>query len=184
MAWPVNDWIRERLRRIRNEKGFKAKEVALRAGLPSSSYSCLESGFYRITVENLFKVVAALEISILDVWPCETYCSQVQEENAGLRRVQAFRLGEVIRLSEAEGGALFRIHEDSVELVLHHTLSDFLLDRLVLYLENGIDYNNGCWFRIAGNGCELSLFLKANRCPPHVKRLIKDYLALWLEIPW
>ncbi len=65
----VNRYIGENLRRLRIARGLKVQEVARRAGLPASSYSCLEGGWYNINLDNLFRILQALGAEIQDVWP-------------------------------------------------------------------------------------------------------------------
>lgn len=65
----INLFIRERLSAIRKERKLSVRQAAILAGIPESSYSCLEHGHYRITLQNLQKIVQALEIAIDEVWP-------------------------------------------------------------------------------------------------------------------
>ncbi len=46
----VNQFVAENLRIIRIAKGMRHQDVAQRAGLPHSSYSCLERGWYKINL--------------------------------------------------------------------------------------------------------------------------------------
>ncbi len=39
------------------------------AGIPLGSYSCLETGRYRLNLENLLRILEALKIDIAQVWP-------------------------------------------------------------------------------------------------------------------
>ncbi len=105
----VNDFIRQRLRRLRLSKNVGLRKLADRAGIPSSSYASMEAGAYRLNLESLFRVLGALEADITAVWPSEA--SRARAEDSELlyqRQLQEFRLGEVIRLSQAEGGACSR----------------------------------------------------------------------------
>ncbi len=65
----VNRYVGESLRRLRVAKGVKVQDVARRAGLPASSYSCLEGGWYNINLDNLFRILQVLEAEIAEVWP-------------------------------------------------------------------------------------------------------------------
>ena len=65
----VNDYICIMIRRLRLARGISLKAAALRSGIPQSSYAFLEAGHYRITLENLFRIVHALGVHIADVWP-------------------------------------------------------------------------------------------------------------------
>lgn len=65
----LNGYVRYRIRRLRLEKGLKTREVAERSGIALGSYSCLETGRYRINLKNLFRILAALGVPIGEVWP-------------------------------------------------------------------------------------------------------------------
>ncbi len=65
----VNQFVAENLRTIRIAKGMKVQEVARRAGLAYSSYSCLEGGWYKINLDNLFRILLALDTDVSEVWP-------------------------------------------------------------------------------------------------------------------
>lgn len=65
----VNRYVGERLRRLRVARGIKVQEIARRAGLPPSSYSCLEGGWYNINLDNLFRILQVLEADVTAVWP-------------------------------------------------------------------------------------------------------------------
>lgn len=65
----VNDFICTNLRRIRLEKGLRVQEIASRSGIPVGSYSCLETGRYRLNLENLYRILQVLGVPIQDVWP-------------------------------------------------------------------------------------------------------------------
>jgi transcriptional regulator with XRE-family HTH domain len=178
----VNEFVRSRLRRLRTEKGLKVTEIARRAGLPTSSYACLESGFYRITLDNLSRILRALEADITEVWPAEGIAGGAASSFAAARRTQVFRLNEVVGLVDAEGAALFKIQNGKCSVVLHQCLSDFLIDRLILYLEDGRDYSSGLIFKRERAEQELVLFLKAEHCQSYVRKLIHDYMSIWLEV--
>lgn len=65
----VNRFVGENLKKIRIANAMKVQEVARRAGLPASSYSCLEGGWYNINLDNLFRILQVLGADIKDVWP-------------------------------------------------------------------------------------------------------------------
>ncbi|HSR53352.1 MAG TPA: helix-turn-helix domain-containing protein [Acidobacteriota bacterium] len=66
---PVNEFVCGSIRRLRQSRGLGIEEMARRAGIPPGSYSCLETGRYRLNLENLFRILAVLEVEIADVWP-------------------------------------------------------------------------------------------------------------------
>ncbi len=65
----VNDFICANIRRIRIDKGLRVQDIAARAGIPLGSYSCLETGRYRLNLENLFRILHVLGADISQVWP-------------------------------------------------------------------------------------------------------------------
>ena len=97
----VNEHVRARIKRIRLEKRLKLVDAASRSGLAVSSYGCMESGFYKINLDNLFRILGALDADISDVWPVETVVSEAESSPAQQLRAQAFRFNEVVSLSRA-----------------------------------------------------------------------------------
>lgn len=175
----VNDFVRRRLRNLRHAKKIRAKELAIRAGLPYSSYACMEHGFYNISLDNLFRVLGALESAITDVWPPESLASSVADAHLYVQKMQEFRLNEIITLIGAEGGALFVVTKGKARVLLYQNIGDFLLDRLQLCLEDGREYGQGLWFMHSLEDRKFYLFLKAERCPAYVRELTKQYMLLW-----
>lgn len=68
---PVNEFVSSTVRRIRIEKGIRVQDMARRTGIPLGSYSCLETGRYRMSLENLFRILQVLGTDIQQVWPGE-----------------------------------------------------------------------------------------------------------------
>lgn len=66
---PISDYLMANLRALRIEKRLRIEDMTKRTGIPMGSYSCLETGRYRVSVENLFRILQALGVSIEDVWP-------------------------------------------------------------------------------------------------------------------
>ena len=67
--WPINNYVCEKIRSIRIERGITLKVMAARAGIPLGSYSGLEMGYFRISLENLFRITQVLGVGIRAVWP-------------------------------------------------------------------------------------------------------------------
>ncbi|HSR53353.1 MAG TPA: helix-turn-helix domain-containing protein [Acidobacteriota bacterium] len=65
----INNYVAHRLREIRTAKKLSSQEVARRTGIATGSYSCLENGWYRINLDNLFKILHALDTEVTEVWP-------------------------------------------------------------------------------------------------------------------
>ncbi|HSR54281.1 MAG TPA: helix-turn-helix transcriptional regulator [Acidobacteriota bacterium] len=65
----INNYVGDCIRQIRIAKEIKVQDIAKHAGIPASSYSCLEGGRYKINLDNLFRILQALDADITDVWP-------------------------------------------------------------------------------------------------------------------
>ncbi len=65
----INDFVLRRLRRLRLKQGLLMRVAAERAGIPLGSYTCLESRRYRLSLDNLFRILHALGAGIGEVWP-------------------------------------------------------------------------------------------------------------------
>lgn len=186
----VNEFVRGQLRRFRTLLGLTQREIAERANLPPSSYACLEAGLYEFRLGTLYRVLGALGLDIFDVWPSESYLGahpSVRESDVGydslyLKRIQEFRMNEVVMLSEAEGAALFCGRGQSYKLLLYSYLGSTFLERLQLYLEADLPLAGGLSFAKRYDEKRMVLFLKAKSCPGHVERLIDKYLTIWSTV--
>ena len=178
----VNTCVRHKVRELRLNRKLNMQAVASRAGIPSSSYACMEGGYYNISLDNLFRILGVLEADISEVWPPETAVVQAAGHPLYLRRIQEFRLSEVISLSQAEGAALFSIQGGKCSVLLHQSLDDFLLDRVAVYLEDGRRYDQGLWFQKKRGEATYCLFLRARECKEHVRMLIEHYLVVWSNL--
>ena len=65
----VSKYVADRIREIRQKQGLRVVDLARLSGIPASSYSCLETGRYKINLDNLLKVLLALGVGIGEVWP-------------------------------------------------------------------------------------------------------------------
>lgn len=73
---PINNFVCKNLRQIRIGKGIKVLDVAQKTGIPASSYSCLEWGRYKLNLDNLFRILHAIDAEITEVWPMAAAPSQ------------------------------------------------------------------------------------------------------------
>ncbi|HXK59193.1 MAG TPA: hypothetical protein PLP42_04795 [Acidobacteriota bacterium] len=177
----INDYVRQKMRELRTRKKIGIRQLSSSTGIPVSSYCCMEGGYYNISLDNLFRILGVLGADIADVWPSDVVGTGV-DNPVQLRKIQEFRINEIINLSEAEGAALFSLNERRCKVLLSQNLSDFLLDRICLYLENGQQYNQGLWFKKRlGNTCFV-FFLKGKSCPEHIQKLIQQYLVIWSNL--
>jgi transcriptional regulator with XRE-family HTH domain len=178
----INNSVRHKLRELRRNRKLSLQDLAARAGIPPSSYACMEGGFYNISLDNLFRILGVLEADIREVWPEESSASESLGHPFYIRKIQEFRMSEVISLCQAEGAALFSIEGGRCSVVLRDRLSDFLLDRLVLYLEEGRRYEHGIWFEKKIGGKNIFLFIKAQECPDYVRKLVAHYMVIWASL--
>ena len=65
----VNSNVRGKLKQLRIRKKLTLRRIASRAGIPLSSYACMERGYYRINLDSLYQILHALEADIQEVWP-------------------------------------------------------------------------------------------------------------------
>ena len=138
--------------------------------------------FYNINLDNLFRILGALDTDIREIWPAETGTTQAAEDRLNLGRIQQFRLGEIVSLSGTEGAALFVVKDERCKLLLDQGLSDFLLDRLISYLANDLPYPHGLWFQKTSQGKDFYFFVKGESCPEFLSRLIQKYMSIWAEV--
>ncbi len=66
---PINRYVCECVRLGRIDRGLSMRETAERAGIPLGTYSCLESSQYRMSLENLFRILSVLGMDIRAAWP-------------------------------------------------------------------------------------------------------------------
>lgn len=157
--------------------------------IPESSYSGLELGYHRLTLENLQRILSALEVAVQEVWPTTTELSEVtvpasrpQPDSKSANDPNAlnyFRFSEVFRLSEAKGGVLAVRQSDRVEIVYSEGLTD---PERKLYQEWRLrDLPQG-WklFKKGSRNVEIYLGLKDAFVEDHVRRILTIYMDLWL----
>lgn len=176
----INQFIRERLCEIRKEKRLSVRQAAVLNGIPESSYSCLEHGHYRITLQNLQKMLEALGIAIDEVWPAlnqprpEAW-SSVPDANT----LNYFRFREFLRMADAEQAALFLRRKGAMKPVYSFNLdqseTQTLQDSVLTGLPQG-------WktYRKSSHEVEIYLSIKHAFVGDDLKRLLSLYMDLWL----
>ncbi len=75
----ISKYVVQSIRRKRMEQGMRVQDMAKRTGIPLGSYSCLETGRYRMSLENLFRILAVLGLEIKEVWPSPLKQRQVKK---------------------------------------------------------------------------------------------------------
>lgn len=58
--------IGSRLRRLRKERHLSQTELARQIGIQQSDLSRMEKGEYRVSLENLFKILSVLELDVTE----------------------------------------------------------------------------------------------------------------------
>ena len=175
----VNDAVRVKIRELRKARGITIRELCHQIGMPIGSYGCLESGSYNITLENLHRIVNVLGVDISEVWPYDRPEKVASYEASQLKKMQEFRLAEVVTLAGAEGGALFARRGGKCSVLLHRNLSQFLVERLTLYLEDDLVYREGFWFERNWGKTTYYFFLKARNCPAFVQKMLERDRVIW-----
>jgi len=141
----------------------------------------MEGGYYNISLDNLFRILGVMGADIAEVWPSETTAAE-DANPIQLRRIQEFRINEIISLTAAEGAALFSVQGHRSKVLLQQNVGDFLLDRLCLYIEDGRDYGDGLWFRKELGNTSFIFFLKGKSCPDYLRKLIGQYMVIWSNL--
>ena len=67
MANTTDELVRARLRTLRTERGLSQEEVAVRAGMATSTLSRLESGARRLALDHLAPLAGALGVEVGDL---------------------------------------------------------------------------------------------------------------------
>ena len=176
---PINQLIRRRIRNIRQSKKISVRNAARLCDIPESSYSCMENGFYRISLLNLNKMLGGLGVAIEDVWPRQQQRPR-REEAKDLSGVDPsyFRFQEIHLLSKAKCSALLQ-GLDRLEFVYSIDLEPSHRPSLTSAIRTGV--RRGWEFFHRQNADQrVCLCLLEPKLPDHVKRLIGIYLDLWL----
>jgi transcriptional regulator with XRE-family HTH domain len=58
--------VGSRLRRLRKERGLTQSELARQIGIQQSDLSRMEKGEYRVSLDNLFKILAVFDLDLAD----------------------------------------------------------------------------------------------------------------------
>ncbi len=177
--WAINDFVRKRLRNLRLARGLSGKEFASRLGIPRTSYVSLETGAYNFKLDVLFKALAILEADIQDIWPEDREASAIAQNPLHLRRIQEFRLTEVVSLAEADGGCVLRLEGGSASVLMSTGLNQSYLERLCLYLEDGRLMQDGYWFERVRRNRTFYLYVKASSFPNHLQPVARHYMSVW-----
>ncbi len=88
------DEVRKRIRKLRDEKGLKAHDMAEMLGISRPFYTQLESGTRGISAINLFRIAKALEMTVGEV--CGESLGAASEMKSHMIPVNNPRVHEVL----------------------------------------------------------------------------------------
>ncbi len=179
---PVNQKIRERIRNIRQRKKLSIRKAALLSEIPESSYSCMENGFYRISLLNLKKILDGLDVGIAEVWPDSTVVEERRQPVLAGRTVlparRFFRFQEVFRLSDAKRAALLEGDVRRLQLIDSINLTRREKRLFLGYFPERL-HPSWSVFQKQNEEHRCCLCLQDARVEDYLKRLIDIYLDLW-----
>jgi transcriptional regulator with XRE-family HTH domain len=94
--------IGSRLKRLRKERGLTQAELARQIGIQQSDLSRMEKGEYRVSLDNLFKILGAFDLDLADFFGDEQ--AQSDQERMPLSR-QDMKVLHLLRELSPEGRA-------------------------------------------------------------------------------
>ncbi|HKS95616.1 MAG TPA: helix-turn-helix transcriptional regulator [Terriglobia bacterium] len=193
----TNTHVRQQIRRLRLARGWTQRELALAAGISPSSLGCLETGFYRLNLDTLHRLVLALDATIADVWPPVKLKNSAEGEHPmlpGIDQVSFFRLREVHLLSSAEASCLFggicccdsapepdqAVEASALQALYTINVEDDERAAVARHLASGT--LTLPWVRYSYHQPPRCLFLalKNPATKPWLEQLIERYLPAWL----
>ncbi|MEE8586094.1 MAG: hypothetical protein V3T83_14720 [Acidobacteriota bacterium] len=179
---PINDFVRNRIRRLRRSKNLSTRQLAALSGIPEGSYCCLEGGFYRISFYNLQKIMQALGGSIHDVWPqAKESFEESPSRPSKPPTVNYFRFREFCSLTEARGAALLSRRGSSLKLMFESDLDGAERADLLEALTQKRSPGKG-WrvYEKSARGKTICLALHNAQVEGRLGVLLELYLDLWL----
>jgi transcriptional regulator with XRE-family HTH domain len=69
-----------RLRELRKDRGLTQAELARQIGIQQSDLSRMEKGEYRVSLDNLFKILGVFELDLADFFSHETQTSDAVQQ--------------------------------------------------------------------------------------------------------
>ena len=94
--------IGSRLRRLRKERGLTQAELARQIGIQQSDLSRMEKGEYRVSLDNLFKILGVFDLDLADFFGDQQ--STAEEEKLPLSK-QDMKVLHLLRELSPEGRA-------------------------------------------------------------------------------
>jgi len=72
--------IGSRLRRLRKERGLTQAELARQIGIQQSDLSRMEKGEYRVSLDNLFKILGVFDLDLADFFGQQKMSAAVEKQ--------------------------------------------------------------------------------------------------------
>ena len=94
--------IGSRLRRLRKERGLTQADLARQIGIQQSDLSRMEMGEYRVSLDNLFKILAVFDLDLADFFGEQQ--ATAEQEKQPLSR-QDMKVLHLLRELSPEGRA-------------------------------------------------------------------------------
>jgi transcriptional regulator with XRE-family HTH domain len=193
----TNTFVRKQIRKLRILKGWTQRELAYAAGISASSLGCLETGFYRLNLDTLQKIIQALGVEISDVWPSHDGSNRVEPirpPQRGRDQIHFYRLAEVHSLTGAEASCLFasNLHpapgpkpgEEAPHPELRALYTVRMGENERWWLSHQLSQGSVAppWVAYAHreNNWALYLCLKSPSMEPWIEKLIRCYLSEWV----
>ena len=94
--------VGSRLRRLRKERGLTQAELARQIGIQQSDLSRMEKGEYRVSLDNLFKILGVFDLDLADFFGDQK--STIEQQRQPLSR-QDMKVLHLLRELSPEGRA-------------------------------------------------------------------------------
>jgi transcriptional regulator with XRE-family HTH domain len=72
--------IGSRLRELRNERGLTQAELARQIGIQQSDLSRMEKGEYRVSLDNLFKILGVFDLDLADFFGDQSEKTELERQ--------------------------------------------------------------------------------------------------------
>ncbi len=180
----VNDFVRDRIRRLRRSKNLSTRQLAALSGIPEGSYCCLEGGLRRINLYNLQKIMQALGGTVHDVWPrSQEAFEETPPRSSGQASVNFLRFREICSLTEAHSAALLNRSGGSLQLIFESNMAGAEKVKLLEALAQERSPGEG-WlvYEKSARGKAICLALHNAEVEGRLGVLLDLYLDLWLAV--
>jgi transcriptional regulator with XRE-family HTH domain len=91
-----------RLRELRKERGLTQAELARQIGIQQSDLSRMEKGEYRVSLDNLFKILGVFDLDLADFFGHQTEKTELEQQPLSRQDMKMLHL---LRELSSEGRA-------------------------------------------------------------------------------